>query len=295
MPEPFRAPLVARKAESLEAWQTAEIDGKLLLETLAQRIPTIYVNSVPFVGKLDGKIPVVAPMALERKGGTATAVPVAEDGYFLTAGHVVRRASLLVLVFDFRLQGGRAQVQHAIARTVWEPKRFWFGGPDLAIVHADVGTLAPFTIAAEPPRIEDQIVTAGSRGGVIRAESERLHFAAGRILSVTKQDALRASPAFVAVRHDAPTVSGDSGGPVLDRKGNLIGISVTGHLSMRQWLSILLNRGRAQLDMRGFYSTAILPDPDWMRGVIERDRLRTTGTPSPSTPQPSPELADLPR
>ena len=38
-----------------------------------------------------------------------------------------------------------------------------------------------------------------------------------------------------------------------------------------------------------------MPDPHWLREVIQNDRRRMTGNASASMPQPSSELADPPR
>ncbi len=269
MPAGISKSLSAMKAERLEGWENVVVDGRPLLESLEQRVPTVFVNAVPFSGKVDG-VPAIVPFGA-RKGGVAVVVPVAEDGYFLTAAHVVRRKSSLTIVLDVSWQDGKAKIEAAPARIVWEPTSFWVGGPDFAVVHADVGSLAPFKIDAELPRIDDPIVTAGSPS-IVRTESARLLCSAGRILSVDGRSASRSAPAFVAVRHDAPTAPGDSGGPVLDRKGNLIGISSYSRVPIRNWVAGFLNPGRTQFDMRGFYSVAFMPDPDWLREVIERDR-----------------------
>ena len=269
MPAGISKSLSAMKAESLEDWETVEVDGGSLLEGLEQRVPSMFVNAAPFSGTADG-VPAVVPLGA-RKGGVAVAVPVAEDGYFLTAAHVVRRKSSLIIVLDVSWLDGKAKIEAAPARIVWEPTSFWVGGPDFAVVHAEISSLAPFKIDAELPQIDAPIVTVGAHP-IIRADSARLRFSAGRIVSAKGRRASRSTPAFVAVRHDAPSVPGDSGGPVLNRKGGLIGISSYSRVSIRNWVSGFLNPGRTQFDMRGFYSVAFMPDPDWLREVIERDR-----------------------
>ncbi len=100
----------------------------------------------------------------------------------------------------------------------------------------------------------------------------------GRILSVTRRDGLGSSPSYSVIRHDAPIAPGDSGGPVLDRKGRLIGINsaVEWGIPVSQWLGIVFGLAPGQVNVREYVATAIMPDPDWLRQVIENDRLRSS-------------------
>ena len=171
---------------------------------------------------------------------------------------------------------GDPQFQRAPIRVVWAPDNI-ANGPDIAVVHAEVGSLEAFKLANEPPGTDDQIVTGGWPIMHLQPDSDRSRLSAGRILSVTRRDAMGSFPAFVFLRHDAPLLPGDSGAPVLDRKGRLLGVNsrVSVDVSFWQWLVVTLGRTPRQVDIRETTATAIMPDPEWLRQVIENDRLRS--------------------
>ena len=310
MPAPFREPLPAMKAESLKGWETAMLDGKPLLESLGQRTAIVYGYYESVSVKSDGPESTIES-ASGRVLGTSTGVPIAEGGYFLIAGHAAHRALSLHLVVFLPQENGRLHAQKVPARIVWQPNIVWESpeipiGPDFAVVYAETGPLAPFTISMEPPRIDDPIVIAGWQLAPFTVpDPEGSRLAAGRLLSVAWQDAVGSSPAFVVLRHDAPSVAGDSGGPVLDRKGNLIGVhsgDVRISLSFWRWLTIGLGREPTQLDVNRHNSTLpgtpreqSCPTHTGCGEVIQNDRRRMTGNPSASKPQSSSELADSPQ
>lgn len=138
-------------------------------------------------------------------GGSAT--PVTADGYFLTADHVLDRAPGH-RVFVIYGSGGKS----APARIVWRSS-----GSDLAILHAPLST--PDFYQWTPA---DKWLPAGTvvmHGGI--ATSRRgLH---GKLAT-----ALAPDTQWSGTRHfkiDLPLQPGDSGGPVLDAKGRLVGIN----------------------------------------------------------------------
>ena len=289
IPAPVAEALAGRKAESIRDWEPVIVDGTTLVSMLDRGTPMIVSSSASVSMDLE-RLPddpgdsttgtttwgFSLEWTLEPGQTWGAAAVVANDGYFLTAGHVVDEPPLDVIAFVENDEGD-PQFQRAPIRVVWAPGNF-ANGPDIAVVHAEVGSLEALKLANEPLGTDDQIVTGGWPIMHLQPDSGRSRLSAGRILSVTRRDAMGSSPAFVELRHDAPLVPGDSGGPVLDGKGHLLGINsrISVDVSFWQWLVVTLGRVSRQVDIRETAGEAIMPDPAWLRQVIENDRLRSS-------------------
>lgn len=271
--------IASSKAESLRGWSPTSVDGKRLPTMLFGSIPILLRNPRSVSVVFDDHGPVV-DWTLGPEGGTGAAVPIAEDGYYLTAGHMVKGASSIALVGHFRRQGESRQFEKVPARVVWQPDfDLSPGNPslyaDIGIVHAEVDALSVFAIAKKPPASGEPILIAGWPTGYFDTFLEGASIAAGQTLLVTKKEGVGAAASFVAIRHDAPTVAGDSGGPLLDREGKLIGINSAVGWSTSPWhgLAILLGTP-PRLDQIAISNLAIMPNLSWLRQVIESDRRR---------------------
>lgn len=286
MQEPLEESFAARKAESLKGWETATLDGMPLLGALRSRTSFLFRNPPSVSVRVDGPNTVIH----RTSGATfvqATAAPVSDDGYFLTAAHVVKGASSLFLIGLFKGEDGKISVPKVPVRVVWQPETIWMPamelefddpslGPDIAIIHADGVMPSPFTISNEPQQVDDPVVIAGRNG-----------LAAGQIQSVGRRDAVGSNPAYTAVLHNAPSVLEDSGGPVLDRNGYLIGINSTGCISLSNWQALTAGLGEAPRPRELDYSNrAIMPDPIWLRELIEQDRAASNSRPKNNPEQP---------
>ncbi len=275
VPAPVADSLASKKAESLAGWETVVVDEKSLLKTLPQRTPLIFRNFTSV--SAEAISPTSVSMAIKGvgRGSIGVAAVVASDGYFLTAGHVIRDADSLTLILMAPQEDGDLQVRQSPARIVWAPNEREME-PDIAVIHADTGPLEPFGLATKPPQFDDRILSAAWQRKTASSNVLVPTFAGGRILSATKHNTLTTSPVFTVVHHDAPMVPGDSGGPIVDRDGNLIGVNSTLSFpfSFWQWLSLRLSLTPKQVDVRNFYAEAIMPDPHWLREVIKRDRQR---------------------
>ena len=143
----------------------------------------------------------------DAEGGSAT--PISADGYFLTANHVLARMKGRNVFIMYRL-GTRPTP--AKARVIWRSK-----GADLALLHipAKTGNFYRWT----PP---DQWVAEGTgviHGGIatgIKAEWGKL------TSSLAPEGTFTGSRKF---KIDIPLQPGDSGGPVVDAHGALVGIN----------------------------------------------------------------------
>ena len=88
-------------------------------------------------------------------------------------------------------------------------------------------------------------------------------------------ETLGSSPPYTAVRHDSPIAWGDSGGAVVDRNGDLIGVNSIISFPVSNWRAFVSILGLAiRIDPQQLTATAIMPDPEWLQEVIEQDRAK---------------------
>jgi S1-C subfamily serine protease len=169
-----------------------------------------------------------------------SAVPIAVDGYLLTAAHCIDDAPTLVVATD--RDGSRRE---ATARIVWrgdlldEPI-------DLAVVHV-AGIALPDTAFAPIDEVAPgaTIVAAG-------VGAEWLRLTAGRVLDVRAETT--PVPHHV-VFVEGPVIPGDSGGPSLLRDRGFVGVATRGRLA-GDWIGGMLLR----------------PEEAWLERMIEADR-----------------------
>lgn len=184
----------------------------------------------------------------EVDGGSAA--PVAPDGYFLTADHVLAR-----------LQRGRnAFVLYGLGRRLVTAKArvVWRSGPaDLALLHVPLATPAYYRWT--PPERWLPEGTWVMHGGIATGRES----APGRLTS-----ALEPEGRFTRSRRfkiDIPLKPGDSGGPVVDAHGGLVGIN-----SAVEFL--------VPMDTAFFVdSEGCRPNIRFLEALIRRDRERKTG------------------
>lgn len=294
LPEPAAEALADRRTGSLAAWEPLDGETDALDSLMFRGTPLLVSSEVELSIELE-----LEPEDLrERESDFQTwnlsmdwigkvgesigaAAVVASDGYFLTAGHVIDEPPMDVIVF-VRAGEGDPEVQRSPVRVVWAPDDP-SSDLDIAIVHAEVGLLEAFTLAEEIAETGDQVITGGWPMLHLQSGSGRSRVSAGRILSHTERESAGGSPAFTIVRHDAPILHGDSGAPVLDRGGRLLGVNskIIFDVSFWDWLAAFFGRPPSRINPERFVNTAIMPDPDWVREVIERDRRERAGAGEP--------------
>ena len=143
----------------------------------------------------------------DADGGSAA--PITGDGYFLTADHVLAKMAgrNVFLIYG---QGGK--LTPAKARVVWRSE-----SSDLALLHVPLRT--PYFYGWSPPERWLPLGTTIIHGGIATG----LKLPEGRLST-----ALPPEGTFTGTRRfkmDLPLQPGDSGGPVLDAYGNLVGIN----------------------------------------------------------------------
>ena len=204
----------------------------------AERMAAVVVTARPF------QRPTSAATALLDAPGDAdggSAAPIAPDGYFLTADHVLAK------VGDCRPQLVYLGMHIGGVRIVWRSE-----ADDLALLHAPVGT-PKYYLWSEPL----SPVASGTpvvNGGVITGLERRT----GRILTrIPPESLLVRSRRF---QHDIRLLPGDSGGPVLDRQGRLLGINSAVEFFVPVRTAYFIN------------SEAVRPNTTFLDLLIRKDR-----------------------
>jgi S1-C subfamily serine protease len=190
----------------------------------------------------------------DADGGSAA--PISPDGYFLTADHVLSRMAGRH-VFLISGQGGK--VTPTQARVVWRS-----ASADLALLHIPVKT--PYYYQWTAP---ERWLPAGTRlihGGIstgLRTEDGQL------------STALAPEGFFTRTRRfkiNIPLQPGDSGGPVVDAYGRLIGInSAVEYLVPIETAFFIDSEGNR-------------PNTRSISGLIAKDRARNGGRSPAGTP-----------
>ena len=180
----------------------------------------------------------------DADGGSAA--PITPDGYFLTADHVLSQMAgrNVFLIYG---QGGR--LAPAKARVVWRS-----APDDIALLHIPVKT--PYFYQWTPP---ERWLPEGSRvihGGI----STGFKSGDGQLGT-----ALAPAGAFTRNRRfkiDIPLQPGDSGGPVVDAYGRLIGINSAVEFLVPMETAFFID------------SEGNRPNTRLLEGIIRRDRAK---------------------
>jgi S1-C subfamily serine protease len=181
--------------------------GPATRQLIAERVCAVVVTERPSLDQWVNRNFVSTQAPRDADGGSAA--PISADGYFLTADHVLSRMQgrNVFLIFG---QGG--QIAPAKARVVWRSK-----AADLALLHVPAKT--PYFYQWTPPRMW---LAEGSRvmhGGIATGYRS----ADGRLgTSLAPEGMFTGSRKF---KMDIPLQPGDSGGPVVDAYGRLVGIN----------------------------------------------------------------------
>ncbi len=181
--------------------------GRMTRQIVAERVSAVVVTDRNSLDHWVDRNFENSQAPSDADGGSAA--PITPDGYFLTADHVLSRMAgrNVFLIYG---QGGR--LVPTKARVVWRSE-----GGDLALLHIPVKT--PYYYQWSPP---DRWLAAGN--GVIHGGiSTGFKSGDGKLGT-----ALAPEGVFTGTRSfkiDIPLQPGDSGGPVVDAYGRLVGIN----------------------------------------------------------------------
>lgn len=184
-----------------------EIPGNMARQIVRERLSAVVVTSRDELGSWVNQSFSIEKAPRDADGGSAA--PITEDGYFLTADHVLAN-SQGKNVFIIYGRGGRIVTRKA--RIVWRSQ-----SDDVAVLRFPLKT--PYYYDWTPP---DRWLSTGH--GVIHGG-----MATGFKSSPGKlRTPLAPEGSFTGNRPfkiDIPLQPGDSGGPIVDARGNLVGIN----------------------------------------------------------------------
>lgn len=147
--------------------------------------------------------PATVSLASNRTGAWGSGVVVSQDGLILTAAHVVQGTNTMMVIFpDGKEKEGKVLGAN---RT-----------KDVAMVQiAEAGTYPFVSIGnSDNLKVGDFVVAMGHAGGYDTLRKPPLRF--GRVVS-------RNANGFLST--DCTLIGGDSGGPLFDLQGNVVGIN----------------------------------------------------------------------
>lgn len=182
----------------------------------------------------------------DADGGSAT--PITPDGYFLTADHVLANMHGRRI---YVIYGGGGPLKPHPARVVWRSEQ-----ADLALLHVDSPT--PLFYRFTPPNRWLPAGTPLMHGGIATGFNS-----APGLLGTS----LRPEGFFTRTRKfkiDIPLQPGDSGGPVVDARGDLVGINSAVEFLVPMETAFFVD------------SEASRPNIRTLESLIEKDRAART-------------------
>ncbi len=199
--------LAVRNEANRQGLKDSESNPNLLLHTykdrdrVAERLDPVEIN------KIDEQIENWNP---KQWAGSGTGFYV-DKHYILTNAHVVINEDTNEPWKEFRIPYRRVELKD------------WNRATDLALLYDKRGNTKNATISMEPVKLGEKVSVFGY------PQSHRLSYE-GNISSgiVSGRSAIVDHPQFGnRFQHTAPTQRGNSGGPVFDSTGDVIGVSVT--------------------------------------------------------------------
>jgi S1-C subfamily serine protease len=225
--------------DALDAYSQAVVGA---VEHVGAAVVSIYVGG--------------AGEAARARGGAGSGVVVTPDGYVLTNEHVVQNAQDARVAFV----DGRSVPAVVVGR---DP------ATDLAVLRAQAGALPYARLStAQPLRVGQLVVAVGNPFGFESTVSAGVVSALGRSLRSRHGRLIEG-----VVQHTAALNPGNSGGPLVDSRGRVVGVN-TAIIAMAQGIGFAVPAGTAQ-----WVLTEILTQGRVRRaylGISVRDRALDT-------------------
>jgi S1-C subfamily serine protease len=197
--------------EALDAYSRAVVGA---VDQVGPAVVSVYVG-----GDADD--------AQRARGGAGSGVVVTPDGYVLTNEHVVQRAQSVRVAFV----DGRSASAVVVGR---DP------ATDLAVLRAHTTRLPHATLLAAPPRVGQLVVAVGNPLGFESTVSAGVVSALGRSLRSRHGRLIEG-----IVQHTAALNPGNSGGPLVDSQGRVVGVN-TAIIAMAQGIGFAVPATTAQ-------------------------------------------------
>ncbi len=185
---------------------TAEKSDVELLDAYSRAVITVVEAVGPAVVSISTGTS--SKDAEAEAGGAGSGVIIAPDGYILTNDHVVHGSKALVV----SLTNGTT---HAAAMVGTDP------ATDLAVIRADSANLPYATLGESASlRVGQLVIAIGNPFGFQSTVSTGVVSALGRALR-SREGRLIEN----IVQHTAPLNPGNSGGPLVDSRGRIVGLN----------------------------------------------------------------------
>jgi len=162
--------------------------------------------------------------------GLGSGFAIGGDGYLVTNHHVIERAIRVVVAF----KGPAGKPDRLEANVVWSSPEV-----DLAFLKVDAGRIPGLTVAEVVPTKAERVFAIGYPGIADFSlegskmssfvESTATNGSVGRVI-VGKWD--KEGSSLEIIQHSAPINSGNSGGPLFDQCGRVIGVNTGKALSL---------------------------------------------------------------
>ena len=179
----------------------------LARKTVAERVCAVVVTDRNNLNNWANRNFTSSLSPKDADGGSAA--PISADGYFLTADHVLSQAAGRN-VFIICGQGG--PLLPTKARVVWRSK-----SSDLALLH--IARKTPYFYQWTPPQLWQPIGNKVIHGGL----STGLKSISGKLATAIPPEGILTGPRLFKI--DIPLQPGDSGGPIVNSYGQLVGIN----------------------------------------------------------------------
>ncbi len=183
-------------------------------EPLAEEKLEVALLSIKRVRRLRRKFPEIsdhltnATVTVRGGLGHGSGFVISKRGYVLTNQHVVGSAKKVQIIFRSGIEvEGRVLRRHKTR--------------DIALIQLNVGGLKPLAIRAEPLKVAEPVYAIGSP----LREDMRATVTKG-IVSALRTNEESGLPIIQA---DVDIAGGNSGGPLLDENGSVVGITVSGY------------------------------------------------------------------
>jgi S1-C subfamily serine protease len=182
----------------------------------------------------------------DADGGSAT--PVTPDGYFLTADHVLARMDGRKV---YLIYGGGDTLRPHLARVVWRSQ-----AADLALLHINAPSplFYPFTPSEAWLPVGTPVIHGGIATG-FNSEPGKLNTALPPMNRFSR---------WRKFKIDIPLQPGDSGGPVVDARGRLVGINSAVEFLVPMETAFFVD------------SEASRPNPALIESLVQNDRARNS-------------------
>lgn len=208
-----------------------------------------------------------------------SAVPIDKNGYFLTAKHCIGE-DLKIICIDQELN-----ILQKPARIVWQnPARD--DDIDLAVIKADLVPFKSLSLFKGKLKkiISSRLYSFGwSNIGTFGRQSGE---ASGLLISAKHEVDQETGNHWSVIRHSVPLATGDSGGPLFNDAGDLVGINQKVYFGWPAYLiSCLGINVKYNNPFLSYSGKAILPDISWLNGVVAQDHIQHTSSPLPSVKQ----------